>query len=67
MGHIHVAELPSGDRAASTLVDLDGVQVLVRLYGGKHGTRAEVAFRRHPGDSWTEPVLIEASQDADDE
>lgn len=63
MGRTYVAELPSGERAASTLVDLDGVQVRVRMFEGKDGTKAEVAFRRHPGEGWSEPVLLEAADD----
>lgn len=58
MNRIYSSELPSGVRAASTCVDLDGVQVLVTLFDVDGRATAEVAFRHHPGEAWSDPIRV---------
>jgi len=59
MSRIHTASLPGGIRAASTCVDLDGVQVLVTLYNVHGEVSADVAFRSHPGQPWSEAITLD--------
>ena len=59
MGRVYTQQLPSGARAASTYVDLDGVQVRITLITvDEDHVRAEVSFRRGRWDTWTKPVLV---------
>ena len=59
MGRVYTSRLESGARAASTCVDLDGLQVLVTLIT-TDGARvcADLAFRRWPSDPWSEPMRV---------
>jgi len=58
MNRIYSSGLESGVRAASTCVDLDGVQVLVTLFDVAGRATAEVTFRHHPGEAWSDPVRV---------
>lgn len=58
MSRIYTARLPGGVRAASTCVDMDCVQVLVTLFDVDGQVSAELAFRHHPSDPWSDPVVV---------
>jgi hypothetical protein len=62
MGRIYTAKLPNGVRAGSTCVDLDGVQVLVTLFNVDGEFSAELAFRSHPSEAWSEPITVTADE-----
>ena len=64
MGRIYRANFPNGVRAGSTCVDLDGVQVLVTLFDVDEQINAELAFRRHPSDAWSEPISMTEDEQA---
>jgi hypothetical protein len=43
-------------------VDLDGVQVLVTLFNVDGEFSAELAFRSHPSEAWSEPITVTADE-----
>lgn len=59
MSRVYTSRLSSGARAASTCVDLDGMQVLITLTT-VDGAQvcAELAFRRRPGDPWSQQMTV---------
>ena len=64
MSRVYTANLPNGIRAGSTCVDLDGVQVLVTLFNVDGEISAEVAFRNHPSEAWSEPISMTEDEQA---
>jgi hypothetical protein len=58
MSRIYKKNLPDGRRAGSTLVDLDGVQVMITLFEADGEYSAELAFRGRPSDPFSEPIRL---------